>query len=148
MFDWTRSSLALKLLCRLYRLRTLTRRRDPLARQEQEGRAVFYETLWREAAATVGADFKRIGHGIYEIRCGEMRTRVKDIACPLHDQMALLVAGNKPLTSKLLEDAGLPTPRRLVFSMREFARAARFLEDAGRPCVVKPADGTAGGSGR
>ena len=76
-----------------------------------------------------------------------MRTRVTDICCPLHDQMALIVAGNKPLTYRLLDEEGLPTPRRLAFTMREFGKAAAFLDGTDRPCVVKPAVGTAGGEG-
>ena len=147
MFDWTRSSTARKMLCRLYRLRGLLRRPDPLATREQEVRAAFYEALWREAAAALGADVTPLGRGVLEIRMGEAWTRVMDIRCPLHDQMALLAAGDKLLTYSLLEAEGLPTPRRLGFRMREFARAADFLEAAGRPCVVKPADGTAGGAG-
>ena len=46
MLDWTQSPTALKLLCRLHKLRGMLRRRDPDAGREAEGRAAFYETLW------------------------------------------------------------------------------------------------------
>ena len=147
MFDWTRSRTALKWLCRLRNLRGKLRRRGRRIDPEAEGRAAFYEALWRDAAAAVGADFVKLGYGVYEFRLGDVWTRVADICCPLHDQMALIVAGNKPMTYRLLDDAGLPTPRRLVFTMRDFEKAARFLEETDRPCVVKPAVGTAGGDG-
>ncbi|HVS36429.1 MAG TPA: hypothetical protein VMS17_12760 [Gemmataceae bacterium] len=147
MLDWTASRTALKWLCRLENLRAKLRRRGRRADPEAQGRAAFYAGLWREAAAAVGGAFIQRGYGVYEIRLGDLRTRVTDICCPLHDQMALIVAGNKPLTYRLLDDAGLPTPRRVVFTIRDFEKAARFLQETDRPCVVKPAVGTAGGDG-
>jgi cyanophycin synthetase len=107
----------------------------------------FYERVWREAAAHLGASYTPLGSGIAEILLGGIRTRVVGTTCPIDDPVTLAVASDRPLTYQLLARNGLTTPRCAEFSFREIDRAVAFLESVGRECVVKPAKGTGGGRG-
>ncbi len=110
-------------------------------------RADFYESAWKEAAVTIGATFEPIEDGIAEIRLGNKRTRVYQNSSPLDDEITLAIAGNKPLVYRLLTEQGLPLPKHLVFSLSSLPQAAKFMEEAGGECVVKPAKSTGGGVG-
>jgi cyanophycin synthetase len=134
-------------LYRWQRLRSLLPQHDPAAAEAQGCRAAFYEAIWREAAAHCGADFENLGYGVLEIRKGDSRTRVSESTCSLDDPVALAVAGNKPLTYRLLAGAGLPVPRHRKFRLRTIDRAVEFLDEVQGPCVIKPADGTGAGRG-
>ena len=147
MPDWICNYTAVRVLYHLNRLRGARRRRDPEAAEAERRRAAFYEAVWREAAEAAGADFVRLGYGIFEIRQGDFLARVAECCTPLDDPVALTVAGNKPLVYRLLAAEGLPVPRHAVFTLREISRAAAFLDSAGVPCVVKPASGTGAGRG-
>jgi cyanophycin synthetase len=54
---------------------------------------------------------------------------------------------DKPLTYRIMEAQGLPTPRHAPFSLKDMSRAVAFLNHTERYCVVKPANGTGGGRG-
>jgi cyanophycin synthetase len=57
------------------------------------------------------------------------------------------MAGDKPLTSTLLAEGGLPVPRFGAFDSRSYSAAQRFFDELPKPVVAKPARGTAGGAG-
>ena len=67
---------------------------------------------------------------------------------PWTDLAVLIVAGNKPLVYRLLAGNRWPTPRYALFTLRRIGRAAEFLGEVGRPCVVKPATATGARPGR
>jgi cyanophycin synthetase len=107
----------------------------------------FYDRVWREAAAHLGATYTPLGSGIAEILLGGIQTRVMGYTCPIDDPVTLAVAGDRPLTHQLLVKAGLMIPRFSVFTLKEMTRAVDFMESVCGDCVVKPARGTGGGRG-
>ena len=107
----------------------------------------FYDRVWREAAAHLGATYTPLGSGIAEILLGGIQTRVMGYTCSIDDPVTLAIAGDRPLTHQLLVKAGLPIPRSAEFTLNDMARAVEFMESARRECVVKPARGTGGGRG-
>lgn len=108
---------------------------------------VFYETVWKDAARELGASVERLGQGVLQVRRGGMVTRVLANSTALDDQATHCVVRTKPVVYGLLARRGLPVPRHLTFNLHEIDRAAQFLTQAGRPCVVKPASDTGGGQG-
>ena len=127
--------------------RAFLRYRNPLRRQSGRFQVAFYDKIWRESAARLGAKFTPLGGGISEIRLGSCRVRVFENTCPIDDPVTLAIAGDKVLTYRMLEEEGLATPRHAGFSFKTMAAALRFLEGSARDCVVKPARGTGGGRG-
>jgi cyanophycin synthetase len=61
--------------------------------------------------------------------------------------VTLAIAGDRPLTYRLLARAGLMIPRYTEFTLKEITRGISFIESQRRECVVKPAKGTGGGRG-
>ena len=127
--------------------RAFLRYRNPLRRQSGRFQVAFYERIWRESAAQLGAKFTPLGGGFSEIRLGTRGVRVFENTCPIDDPVTLAIAGDKVLTYRMLEEEGLATPRHAGFSFKTMATAVRFLEGSARDCVVKPARGTGGGRG-
>jgi cyanophycin synthetase len=134
-------------LYRLHRLGTLRPRPDRSAREVERLRGEFCARVWREAAEQLGAEFEDLGCGIFEVRRGGVRTRVRDSWSAIDDPVTLEVAGHKALVYRLLAREGLPIPHHRAFWLRDLDDAAAFLKEAGRDCVVKPASGTAAGRG-
>jgi cyanophycin synthetase len=116
---------------------------DPPAAQPP----AFWDLLWREAAAAVGAEVIPLGSGFLELRRAGARTRVQGMRVALDDSIALRLAGDKPLCQRLLREAGLPVPRAARFWLHAQQPARALLREIGAPCVVKPARGTGGGAG-
>jgi cyanophycin synthetase len=119
-------------------------------RQEAAVRSLrerFFESMWRQTAAAIGAGIDDVGYGFYRISRGARSTFVRRSDVMLDDHLSLEIAGNKPLVYKLLAGHRYPTPRFEEFDLTTLDRAERFLRDLGRPVVVKPASGTGGGSG-
>lgn len=123
------------------------RYKNPRRRTAGRHREAFYEQIWREAAAGLGASCVPIGSGVTEIRLNGAIARVVDNSCPIDDPVTQMIAADKPLTYRLLTDHGLPTPRHAVFSLGAMEPAIRFLGAATTNCVVKPARDTGGGRG-
>jgi cyanophycin synthetase len=144
VIDPSRHIRLLKALFYVQRLTGLLPGRHGARWQAESYRAVFYEKLWREAAAQVGASFVDLGYGIFEIERDGERTRVFESTCPLDDPVTLAIAGNKPLVYRLLAEEGLPVPRHVEFTLNRLDRAVAFLDQARGNCVVKPANGAAG----
>jgi D-alanine-D-alanine ligase-like ATP-grasp enzyme len=147
MIDLSRQSTLLKVYYYVQRLKAVWSRKKRAALQAEDFRGTFYERLWQEAAGRVGASFQRLGYGICEIRRGASSIRVMDNSSPIDDPVTLKVAHNKALVYQLLSREGLPIPRYAPFTLGTLDRAVAFLEKAHNACVVKPADGTAGGDG-
>jgi glutathione synthase/RimK-type ligase-like ATP-grasp enzyme len=116
------------------------------SRQAKSHRSKFYEDVWREAAGELGATFEELGGGVFKVSCNGASTRVLNNCTTLDDPVTLHVALDKPLVSKILRSHGLPTPDSVEFTLDSLNQAYEFLARYG-VCVVKPADGTAGGDG-
>lgn len=127
--------------------RAFLRYRNPLRRASGQHLAEFYERVWREASARLGAEFVPLGAGISDIRLNGRNVRVYENASPMDDPVTGLLIGNKPLTYRLLAERGLPTPRHAEFTLKAIGPAAEFLRSARVDSVVKPAAGTGGGRG-
>ena len=103
-----------------------------------------YGTIWRDAAAELGADVVELGAGFLEIRRDRAWTRVQKGLTMLDDGATLRLALQKPTVHDLLIKAGLPVPDSLQFEASDLAPAVGFLHAGRVPCVVKP---IAGGGG-
>jgi D-alanine-D-alanine ligase-like ATP-grasp enzyme len=147
VFDLSRNFFLLKVVYHLRRLRALTARHDAAADNAGRLRGEFYERLWEDAAAEVGASFRLLGNGICEISRDDLTTRVQQNCTAIDDPVTHTIALNKTLVHRLVAEAGLPIPRHVEFTLRTLSRATAFLEKAGSECVVKPASGTGGGQG-
>jgi cyanophycin synthetase len=145
--DLTRRPRLLELLSLLDRAAGFLRRRQAAVRRAEHNLAVFYDQVWREAAAALGASVEPLGQGVLEIRLGDTMTRLNQNATAIDDLATFRVVRTKPVIYRLLEKHGIPTPRHVTFSMDDMGPAVAFLEGSDGDCVVKPASGTGGGLG-
>jgi D-alanine-D-alanine ligase-like ATP-grasp enzyme len=122
-------------------------RRQYSAGLNVKSRTRRYVEMWREAAAAVGAEFSTLPGDFCEMRLGENRVRVWQQRVPLDNPVVQRLAGDKPVVSRLLSAEGLPVPDFREFCLGEIGSAVDFLRGGNRPCVVKPAEGTGGGTG-
>ena len=148
MFDLLTNRVTLKGLYALALAKAFFRYNNP--RRQQTGRDLtgFHHRIWKEAADALGASYTRLTEHIGEISLDGVSTRVYENTCGIDDPVTMAVLSDKPLTHRILNEAGVPTPRHATFSLRNMAPAVAFLKDqTGRDCVVKPAGGTGGGRG-
>ncbi len=140
------TGFALRWYARCHRLRN---RWLGAARKElsTSRRADFYVAAWEAAATAVGATVTHLDGPLLEIRRGDVVLRARNNVTSLDDPVTLSIAGDKPLVHALLAARGIRVPRHVTCGREDYAAAARFLGDLRRPCVVKPAWGTGGGSG-
>lgn len=145
--DLSQNRVVLGMLYATSLVKAFLRHKDPRRREAGRQLAGFYERAWREASARRGASYEALGAGIGEIGFAGRRIRVMENYSPIDDPVTLAVAGNKPLTYRILAEHRLATPRFEVFTLKDLGRAVAFLERGGRECVVKPSSGTGGGRG-
>lgn len=119
----------------------LERRRFRALRRE------FYEILWRDASAGVGARAMVLPNGLVQISRAGLATFVDQSELMLDSAIMTRVLANKALTYELMAARGLPLPAHRLFDVATMERAEKFLAQASGPVVVKPADGTGGGHG-
>ena len=110
--------------------------------QAAERQVSVSRALWREAAEAMGATLVELSPPFAEIRRGEASTRVMGETTVLNNLVSVGLADDKPLTHRLLSEAGLPTPEHVVAA--DCSAAAAFLACAQGPCVVKPARASGG----
>ena len=127
----------------LWRLRARIRKRLARAKPQHDG---FWRAIWAEAAREAGAELSALGDGAFEIRQGPRTVRVDGSVVGLDTRETLDRAGDKPLTHRLLAEAGLDVPAYRTFTFPDLDEAWAFVQREA-PCVVKPARGTAGGRG-
>jgi cyanophycin synthetase len=138
------------LLSALYLLslsRAYLRHRSRDRRKANKHLADFHDRVWREAASELGAAYRPLGSGIAEILLGDHQTRVMGNTSAIDDPVTLVVAGDRPLTHRLLAENGVRIPRYAEFTFHEIERAVAFMESGLEACVVKPSSGTGGGRG-
>ncbi len=105
-----------------------------------------YREIWTAAAARAGADCEEIGPDVLRLERDGASTFVRQQVTALDDPVTLDLALDKPAVHRLLRGVGVPVPEHVEFGWRDLAPAERFLATGGA-CVVKAADGTAGGEG-
>lgn len=147
MLDPTRAPRLLKFLSLVDRAGAFARRRNAGRQQADHHLAAFYETVWKDAAAALGADIEALGHGVFEIRRGDGRTRVLQNSTAIDDLATHCVVRTKPAVYRLLRQHGLPTPPYAEFSIDDMRPAVNFLEQINDECVIKPAEDSGGGAG-
>ena len=139
--------LVLRSLQALAMARAFARYRNPRRRAVGREHTAFYDRMWRDTAADIGAKWHSLGNGIGEIELGGAKTRVSENVTEIDDPVTLTVLHDKPLTHQLLQAQGLPVARHQIFSLQDVKPALRFLRSTDGDCVVKPANGTGGGRG-
>lgn len=121
--------------------------RTPAKRQVDQRRSSFYDKVWTDAAAAVGGSVRHLQPQLLEIACGDVVLRARNNVTSLDDPVTVAIAEDKPLVYRLLAEHGIPVPRHEVCRADDLAAAWRFVKAAAGPCVVKPARGSAGGTG-
>jgi D-alanine-D-alanine ligase-like ATP-grasp enzyme len=147
MPDLLTNSLILRGLYFAALAKAFLRHKNPRRKQANRALTAFHEQMWRDAAKELGASFTALSDGFYEIELDGRRTRTFERIAAIDNSVALEIAGNKPLTYRLLAENSLPTPRNAGFAYKEMGTAIAFLNAVEGDCVVKPASGTGGGRG-
>jgi cyanophycin synthetase len=106
-----------------------------------------YRAYWSEAAATLGATFRDIAPGIWEVRRGDNRTRLVNFITQCDDPVLLQLAGDKAFGYELARASGVPIPDHRVVTLGMVEEAAQFIRQVDGPVVVKPAAGSSSGLG-
>ena len=107
----------------------------------------FYNELWQDTAAAMGATIEDIGYGYKRIAIGDKYTFVQGGKVQLDDHLILKIAGNKPLVYSMLTDRGYPVQPFLEYKLQSLDKAWKFIQESQTPCVVKPAAGSGAGNG-
>jgi len=117
-------------------------------RKAKKNRAELYQKIWREAAESMGVEFKPLDYGFIELSSKHKSTIVVDAITEIDNPVTLRIVCNKPLCHKWLMAENIPVPEHVVFdALTEFDEALKFLEQDSSEIVVKPAVGTGGGAG-
>jgi cyanophycin synthetase len=112
-----------------------------------ERQAGLYRRIWGEAATAVGADLEHLGHEFLAIRRGGVETVVRFHLVMFDHPATIALALDKALIHQLLTDAGLPVPAHRRLGEIEQTEALVFAAENEGGVVVKPANGTGGGTG-
>lgn len=110
-------------------------------------RGAFYDRLWRDAAAGVGATVERRPNGLLQVSTGSLATFVSQSDLMLDSDIMLRFMANKALTYEFMSGKGIRLPRHAKFDLNTLDVATNFMREQGGPIVIKPADGTGGGRG-
>ena len=116
-----------------------TRRRDVRAIRRIKGE--YYAQTWAAAAEQTGAVIDSLGSGIFKITKGRYSMLVYHQYTPFADSVTERLIADKAVTCRLLADAGVPIPRRIILKDLDISAAKSFLAETERPVVVKPASG-------
>ena len=101
--------------------------------------------MWYEAARELGAEVERLSPTVLEFRRGDARARISHRSTtPFTDSVSSHVAADKPVSYRLLGEAGLPIPEHVMAPSGEYDAAQAFLLEAPSGVIVKPASGGGG----
>lgn len=106
-----------------------------------------YRGYWSAAANRIGADFKAIAPGIWEVRRGDTQVRLANYIVSVDDPVTLRIAGDKALCHRLAREAGVPVPLHGIFTLGRLSDARAFVSEHGGSWTVKPMFGSAAGLG-
>jgi D-alanine-D-alanine ligase-like ATP-grasp enzyme len=144
----TKTSLSLRLLINYFKIRRIIRGKLGLQKTEYVWeRLDYYRKMWRNGAREIGADYKELSDNTWEISLEGKLTRIAGWLVELDNPVTLNIAGNKILSYRLLEDAGLEVPPYRVFGIDNLEKVKEFMHEHKGMFVVKPAIGTASGRG-
>ncbi len=110
-------------------------------------RSSFYKDMWEEAARGLSAKFLDHGDSFWQICKGDNQTWINLHQVEFDNPVKLNIAGNKPLSYKLLLDIDLPIPEHFVFSINEISEIKNFINKYPGYFVIKPAKDTGSGIG-
>lgn len=113
----------------------------------RELRARYYDALWREAAAEIGASAATTTGGYLRIDKDGLSTFVRQDRVMLDSHLMLDLMGNKAITYALIGEKGCPIPAHRKFTVKQLDAASRFMAEREGPVAVKPVSGTGGGNG-
>ena len=113
----------------------------------RQRRRAFWSRYWQNAARHAGATCHPLERGYIRLERDGKACIVRDGEVPLDSHLMLDMMGDKAICNGLLSELGAPVVPHAVFSIDRTEIAARFLEQAQAPVVVKPASGTGGGRG-
>jgi len=106
-----------------------------------------YKKMWQEGATEIGADFTELDSNIWEVSLGGKSTRISGWLVEVDNPVTLRIAGNKILSYRLLEEAGLEIPPHAVFNLNNLDTVSEFMHKHSGMFVIKPASGTSAGRG-
>lgn len=107
----------------------------------------YYQNYWKNVAKGLDASLEDIGQGFFRINKDDQSTYVNHSEVMLDDHLSLKIAGNKPLTHKLLSEVGYIGPKYISYTLGKLDDARQFMESLDTPVVVKPASATGAGNG-
>lgn len=110
-------------------------------------RVAEYEAYWRDAAASLDAEFLALTDRLWEVRKGDTRTRIANDLIQLDDPVVLAVAGDKQLCYRFAAELGIPVPEHQVFARAQLRAAWGWISSDGHPFVIKPRRNTSSGVG-
>src|SRR5271165_6198036 len=142
---WTHGAMLFN--AALFRIQRSPGRVDIGKRRMIRARAMFYESLWRSAAAATGASVAVSSNNVIEIRRGEIALRVRENVTEVDDAASVARAADKLISHQLMSQGGIPVPRHILVKLGDYERALAYLRSIGGPLVVKPAASTGGGEG-
>jgi D-alanine-D-alanine ligase-like ATP-grasp enzyme len=104
--------------------------------------------LWRAAALRLDLEAERCGPLLRIASPRDGRgISILGLDVSFESVVAYHVCGDKPLSHQLLRQAGIRVPEGRAFSRDDYASAIAYAHALQRPCVVKPARGTANSMG-
>lgn len=117
-------------------------------RKAKNNRAELYKNIWREAAESLGVEYKLLDYGFIELTSKHKSTIVIDAHSEIDNFVTHRVISNKPLCHKRLMAKNIPVPEHIIFDVFDgFDKAEKFLRQVSSGIVVKPAIGTGAGMG-
>jgi glutathione synthase/RimK-type ligase-like ATP-grasp enzyme len=106
-----------------------------------------YRRIWDGAAAAVGAQLSELGGGFLLMSRDGVQSVVRHHLVMLNDPATNALALNKAIVHELLVGAQIPVPQYREAGRGDPTQALSFMRASTGPCVVKPANGTSGGTG-
>jgi cyanophycin synthetase len=113
----------------------------PIARRS------LYDKLWERAANELDAKASPLAGDFTVIERDDRLTVVYFHIVQLNDPVTNLLALDKKLVHDLLVQANVPVPAHVEATPQQRSAAHEFMAESTNALVVKPADGTSGGSG-
>lgn len=127
-------------------VRQAARSRQTLSPLGDPARNTVYADMWRRSAAAEGATYHDLGAGFGEVRRGQTSTRVCQQVTVLDDAVTLRRALRHHDLHAEMRAVGLTVAEAVPFTPQDLRPALELIARTG-PCVIKPAQGTAGGDG-
>jgi cyanophycin synthetase len=109
-------------------------------------RSGLYRSGWIDAAARLSWPVDEIGAGFIRIHTPRRTVLVRGAHVGVDDVATYLLAGDKAVSSRLLQSAGLPLPVGRTYGSGS-SELYRLLRKRGHELVVKPAADSGGGRG-